>query len=196
MNMKKLFMRRSWQFLIFEFIVVFIGIYGAFYLTTLREEQIERRNQVNYYKTFMLNLDYLYINAEMVKEKVDTQIDIHKTDLEAEIELLRDIDFTNNMLIVRSGFEAENFTTIGQDYLASLDRGSNLISLIEKRANILEEETRKYLIYAEIREKEFRSWYIEELETLSMLLSQLQQTIIKGAVPETKNIIQQMEDGN
>jgi|GEM_PF-703904 len=194
--MKKLFMRRSWQFLIFEFIVVFIGIYGAFYLTTLREEQIERRNQVNYYKTFMLNLDYLYINAEMVKEKVDTQIDIHKTDLEAEIELLRDIDFTNNMLIVRSGFEAENFTTIGQDYLASLDRGSNLISLIEKRANILEEETRKYLIYAEIREKEFRSWYIEELETLSMLLSQLQQTIIKGAVPETKNIIQQMEDGN
>lgn len=194
--MKKLFMHRSWQFLIFEFIVVFIGIYGAFYLTTLREEQIERRNQVNYYKTFMLNLEYLYINAEMVKEKVDTQIDIHKTDQEAEIELLRDIDFTNNMLIVRSGFEAENFTTIGQDYLASLDRGSNLISLIEKRANILEEETRKYLIYGEIREKEFRSWYIEELETLSVLLSQLQQTIIKGAVPETKNIIQQMEENN
>ena len=194
--MKKLLMHRSWQYLIFEFIVVFIGIYGAFYLTTLREEQIERRNQVNYYKTFMLNLDYLYMNAEMVKEKVDAQLEIHKSNQEAEIELLREIDFTNNMLIVRSGFEADNFTTIGQDYLASLDRGSNLISLIEKRANILEEETRKYLIYGEIREKEFRNWYKEELETLSELLSQLQKTIIEGAVPETKNIIQQMEENN
>lgn len=188
--------RSSWGFLLFEFLVVFIGIYGAFYLTTLREEQIEHRNQVNYYKTFMLNLEYLNSSAEAVKEKVDSVIEKHKKSEDAEIVLIREIDFTNNMLIVRSGFEAENFTTIGQEYLASLDRGSNLISLIEKRANILEEETRTYLIYGEGRDKEFRRWYLSELESLSELLSRLQATITRGAVPETKNIIELMERGN
>ena len=169
--------------------MVFIGIYTAFYLTTLREEQIERRNQVNYYKTFMLNLDYLYANAENVKGVVDEVLDEHKENPEAEIRILREVDFTNNMLIVRSGFESENFTTIGKDYLASLDRGSNLISLIEKRANIIEEETRRFLIYEDGNEEAFREWYIQELDVLSELLGALMTTISDGAVPETKVII-------
>ncbi len=184
---------RSWRFLLFEFIVVFVGIYGAFYLNTLREEQIERRNQVNYYKTFMLNLDYLYANAESVKTLVETSLKEHEENPEAEFKILREIDFTNNMLIVRSGFEAENFTTIGQEYLASLDRGSNLISLIEKRANILEDETREFLIYKNGDKEAFRKWYIEEHQILSGLLDALMSTIKNGAVPETREIIRLIE---
>lgn len=194
--MKEYFKKRSWRFLLFEFLVVFIGIYGAFYLTTLREEQIERRNQVNYYKTFMLNLGDLSVNAERAKAMVDSTVRKHKGNPGAEVKLIREIDFTNNMLIVKSGFEAENFTTIGQDYLASLDRGSNLISLIEKRANILEEETRHFLIYDGGNEQAFRKWYIEELETLSNLLGALMFTINNGAVPETKTIIRLIEENN
>ena len=190
--MKAFIRRGSWRFLVFEFIVVFVGIYGAFYLTTLREEQIDRRNQVNYYETFMLNLDYLYLNADAVKKVVDAELESHLQNPVAEFETIRQIDFTNNMLIVRSGFEAENFTTIGKDYLASLDQGSNLISLIEKRANILEDETREFLIYKKGDEEAFRKWYIEELETLSGLLEELMSTIKDGAIPETKEIIRQI----
>lgn len=193
----KAFLRRgSWKFLLFEFLVVFIGIYGAFYLTTLREEQIDRRNQVNYYETFMLNLDYLYLNADAVKKVVDAELEKHKQNSGTDFEIIRQIDFTNNMLIVRSGFEAENFTTIGKDYLASLDRGSNLISLIEKRANILEDETREFLIYKEGDEGAFRTWYVSELEHLSGLLGALKSTIKDGAVPETKEIIRLIKEKN
>ena len=194
--MKSFLRRESWKFLLFEFIVVFVGIYGAFYLTTLREEQVDRRNQINYYETFMLNLEYLYTNAEETKAVVDFTLRNHTGNTGTEIELIREIDFTNNMLIIGSGFEAENFTTIGQDYLASLDRGSNLISLIEKRANILEEETRHFLIYEGGNELAFRKWYIEELETLSNLLGALMSTIKDGAVPETREIIRLIEENN
>jgi hypothetical protein len=193
----KAFLRRgSWKFLLFEFLVVFTGIYGAFYLTTLREEQIDRRNQVNYYETFMLNLDYLYTNTEAVKKVVEAELEKHIQNPRADFEIIRQIDFTNNMLIVRSGFEAENFTTIGKDYLASLDRGSNLISLIEKRANILEDETRDFLIYKEGDEEAFRTWYISELQYLYRLLEALISTIKDGAVPETKEIIRLIEANN
>lgn len=192
--MKSFLKRESWKFLLFEFIVVFVGIYGAFYLTTLREEQIDRRNQVNYYETFMLNLEYLYSNAEAVKKIVDAKIDEHQENPDAEFEIIRQIDFTNNMLIVRSGFEAENFTTIGKDYLASLDRGSNLISLIDKRANIVEEETRHFLIYGDDENEEtFRAWHVKELQHLSGLLNTLMSTIKEGAVPETREIIRQIK---
>lgn len=192
--MKKIIQNRSWKFLLLELLVVFIGVYGAFYLTTLREEAVERRNRVNYYETFLLNLDDLYTKAVSAKERVDSLRNQLATNPDSEISINRSIDFTNNMLIVRSGFESENFTTIGKDYLASLDRGSNLISVIEKRVDILESETRKFLIYGEGNEEQFKKWYYEELEVLSNYLEALQFTISKGAVPETKTMIKQLED--
>ena len=155
--MKKIIQNRSWKFLLLELLVVFIGVYGAFYLTTLREEAVERRNRVNYYETFLLNLDDLYTKAVSAKERVDSLRNQLATNPDSEISINRSIDFTNNMLIVRSGFESENFTTIGKDYLASLDRGSNLISVIEKRVDILESETRKFLIYGEGNDGQFKS---------------------------------------
>lgn len=192
--MKKIIQNRSWKFLLLELFVVFIGVYGAFYLTTLREEAVERRNRVNYYETFLLNLDDLYTKAVSAKEEVDSLRNELVNNPDYQISLNRSIDFTNNMLIVRSGFESENFTTIGKDYLASLDRGSNLISVIEKRVDILEAETRKFLIYGEGNEREFKKWYAEELEVLSDYLEGLQLTISKGAVPETRIMIKQLKD--
>lgn len=192
--MKKISRNRSWKFLLLELMVVFIGVYGAFYLTTLREEAVERRNRVNYYETFLLNLDDLYTKAVSAKNEVDSLRSELANNRDYRISLNRSIDFTNNMLIVRSGFESENFTTIGKDYLASLDRGSNLISVIEKRADILEAETRKFLIYGEGNDSEFKKWYSEELEVLSGYLASLQLTISKGAVPETRIMIKQLKD--
>jgi hypothetical protein len=192
--MKKIIQNRSWKFLLLELLVVFIGVYGAFYLTTLREEAVERRNRVNYYETFLLNLDDLYAKAVSAKKEVDSLGNELANNPNHEISLNRSIDFTNNMLIVRSGFESENFTTIGKDYLASLDRGSNLISVIEKRADILEAETRKFLLYGDGNEREFIKWYTEELGVLSDLLEQLQLTISKGAVPETRIMINQLKE--
>jgi len=192
--MKKIIQNRSWKFLLLELFVVFIGVYGAFYLTTLREEAVERRNRVNYYDTFLLNLDDLYTKAVSAKEEVDSLRSELANNPDYQISVSRSIDFTNNMLIVRSGFESENFTTIGKDYLSSLDRGSNLISVIEKRVDILEAETRKFLIYGEGNEREFKKWYSEELEVLSDYLRGLQFTISKGAVPETRIMIKQLMD--
>ncbi len=192
--MKKFIQNRSWKFLLLELFVVFLGVYGAFYLTTLREEAVERRNRVNYYETFLLNLDDLYTKAVSAKEEVDSLRNELANNPDHQISLSRSIDFTNNMLIVRSGFESENFTTIGKDYLSSLDRGSNLISVIEKRVDILEAETRKFLIYGEGNEREFKKWYSEELEVLSEYLGALNFTISEGAIPETKVMILQLKE--
>lgn len=192
--MKGFLKSSSWKFLLLELVVVFIGVYGAFYLTTLREEQVDRYNRVNYYKTFMLNLEDLRTHAVRVKAEVDSTLKTVQEDPDSEITINRSINFTKNMLIVRSGFESENFTTIGQDYLASLDRGSDLISMIQYRANTIEAETRKFLIYGEgASEAEFRKWYIGELTLLSRLLGALHNTITNGAVPETQEMIKRIE---
>lgn len=192
--MKGFLKSSSWKFLLLELVVVFIGVYGAFYLTTLREEQVDRYNRVNYYKTFMLNLEDLLTHAVRVKAEVDSTLKTVQEDPDSEITINRSINFTKNMLIVRSGFESENFTTIGQDYLASLDRGSDLISKIQYRANTIEAETRKFLIYGKgASEAEFRKWYIGELTLLSRLLGALHNTITNGAVPETQEMIKRIE---
>lgn len=192
--MKGFLKSSSWKFLLLELVVVFIGVYGAFYLTTLREEQVDRYNRVNYYKTFMLNLEDLRTHAVRVKAEVDSTLKTVQEDPDSEITINRSINFTKNMLIVRSGFESENFTTIGQDYLASLDRGSDLISMIQYRANTIEAETRKFLIYGKgASEAEFRKWYIGELTLLSRLLGALHNTITNGAVPETQEMIKRIE---
>ncbi|MEQ8448042.1 MAG: hypothetical protein RIC57_08595 [Balneola sp.] len=50
------------------------------------------------------------------------------------------------------------------------------------------------MIYGEGNERAFKKWYAEELEVLSDYLGDLQFTISKGAVPETRIMIKQLKD--
>ena len=80
--------------------------------------------------------------------------------------------------------------------MMNLELGANQIKVLEQRVG----EFRKNINQAKILEKVetpvFREYYIAELNYLSARLSRLIETIQQGAMPETKQIITELERGS
>ena len=99
-------------------------------------------------------------------------------------------------MIIQSAFEGDKFNTVGSVFLRNIELGSNSVKVAEKRFNILEEETRRYILQEERKEGEkenFRAWYLSELAFISFYLEQLALAIKEGAIPDTQAYIDSLK---
>ncbi len=185
--------KRSWTFLLAEFFVVFISVSGAFYLDTVKEDRQLRENQIKYYETFLLNLEVGAYKIEILNNSISAILEKHQANSEEPITIDRNLSFMNNQLVIRSGFEEQNFSVITPQYLRNLDEGSNLITRVQNRLANLEARTQEYLFYTNVDKAAFKEWYLDELVGITQVLAALDQAVNEGAIPATKQFLEELK---
>ncbi len=171
-----------------ELIIIFIGVYGAFLLDSYKNQRQELKYQKDYFSSFLLEIKDLGQSTAQLATQIDTMIALLDSQENVEHIYQRGLQLTHNQFLIQSAFINTNFSTIGPDFLVNLEYGANLMSLIENRFKILDEESRRYAIY-ETKSPNFRQWYYQELVYISSKLHRLLEVINEGAIPETQAII-------
>lgn len=185
--------KRTWPFLLAEFLVVFISVSGAFYLDTLKEDRLLKQNQIRYYETFLMNLEIGAAKIARLQTQIDTLVSQSQNDPDFQVRVRRNLTFVNNQLIIRAGFEEQNFSVITPQYLRNLDEGSNLITRVQQRLNTLELRTQEYQFSNQIDKQAFEDWYKNELRAISNLLQALNRAVNEGAIPATKSLLEELK---
>lgn len=189
---------------LYELILVFTGLSAAFALNNWQAERNSLKTRINYYESFLLELEGANVQAIRLERRLDSVL----TSLETKIangdrpvlDPLSDLDYTFNAFITKAAFQQVNFENIGKEYLASISWGSNLFTILDKRVALFQETARRTLYTANpdfydengnLR-KEY-AWYPEDLRFIRNTLRRLVHSIEKGAVPETQLIINSLQ---
>jgi hypothetical protein len=196
-----------WKRLFIELLVVFIGVYGAFWLNSYREEQHQLQVRKNYFISFQAELRDINEIAKQVAAASDTLHQRYNSAIaNGERPLLKvhpQLDYSINMFITRSSFNQQHFESIGSDYLANVSRGSNLISFLQKRMDLFQDKSRDLMLFSggntsilydeDGSLKQAYQWYLQDLAFISQLAKNLSTAIEQGAIPQTEQILQDLE---
>ena len=182
-----------WRNLLLELLVVFVGVFAAFWFESYREAKAERAHKVIYFNAFLLELEKLQANTENLKKDIDGMIELHRAKPETVIEFHHQLDFTNTIYIVESAFYNDNFSGIHSEFMMNLEFGANQIKRLDKRLDELRQEIRQAKFTGIASSEPFRNWFLGELHYLSARLQRLIETIENGAVPETRQIVSGLE---
>lgn len=197
----------NWRTVLLELFIVFVGVYGAFLLNSYRESKEEERARIVYYETFLQELTVFSLQLQQVSGTLDSLIRYYETRIEAgekpELRVIRELDFTSNMFIIRSAFSDRNFGAVGQEYLRNLSAGSNLITQLEKRIDAFQADCHRLFYgrpleaeefyYSDGRLKEAWQWYLADLRYIRRLAGQLSYAIEQGAIPETRQLMEDLK---
>ncbi len=177
-----------------ELIVIFVGVYCAFLLESFKNEKNELNHQKDYFESFLIEVNQIHWRTKNLKQEIDSVIHLAETNVDFDHYYHPDFDYNQNLFLIQSAFINTNFSTIGPRFLTSLEGGGNLMKSIEKRLDALQHESRKFMIYGNSENTKFKSWYIEELNAISNMLGTLLQEIEQGALPATKQIIEELKE--
>ncbi|SDM58591.1 hypothetical protein SAMN05421823_11647 [Catalinimonas alkaloidigena] len=189
--------------ILLDLVVVFVGVYAAFYLSNLKEERTAEQVRRNYYQSFVYELQDISAQAKRLQVVIDTTVQSYETRMargeRPRLDFFYRIDFTQNYFIVRSAFNEEHFTTVGSAYLRNISSGSNLIALIDKRVEAYQADCRRLLRFEAYDPDRFYAadgslkpeyqWYLTDLKMIRHYLSALVAAIDEGAIPETEALM-------
>ena len=196
-----------WKRLLVELLVVFIGVYAAFWLNSYREEEHQREIQKKYYQSFKSELSRISQHSKMIASATDTLHNHYSKAIargeRPSLKVHPELDFPINMFIIRSAFNQQHFESIGTDYLVNISWGSNLITLLEKRLNLFQEKSRDLMLLtggnpAQLYEEDGNlkpayQWYLQDLVFVSSVAKNLVGAIDKGALPDTDRFLKELE---
>ena len=196
-----------WKRLLAELLVVFVGVYGAFWLNAYREEEHQRQVRQNYYHSFIAELTAINKHAKKIAADTDTLHQRYSAAIaKGERPLLKvhpELDFPINMFIIRSSFNQQHFESIDRKYLVNVSMGSNLISFLEKRLNLFQEKSRDLMMLtagdasvlyaADASLRPGYQWYLDDLALISIMAKQLTYAVEQGAVPDAEKLLAELE---
>ncbi len=200
-------LRLHWKRLLSELLVVFIGVYAAFWLNNYREEERQRQIRQNYYLSFKAELSNISQSARGVAAFADTLHRHYRTAIEQGkqpvLQLHPELDFPINMFITRSTFNQQHFESVGSQYLANVSTGSNLISLLQKRLDLFQDKSRDLMLQtggnpvvlydSDGMLKPAYQWYLQDLAFVSSVAKSLVAAIEQGAIPDTDRLLKELE---
>ena len=119
---------------IFELIIVFIGVYGAFELN--RYQQVQRENEIRekYFITFRSELNKLIASVRQVERSIEKELaEIESFDDSKRKEAFYPVNlvFNESLLITQAGLNADVFVQLSPDLAASLIGGYDYVQSLE-----------------------------------------------------------------
>ena len=119
---------------VFELIIVFIGVYGAFELNRYQQVQREEEVREKYFITFRSELNKLVASIKQIERSIDREL----AELENNDDSLRNkpfipanILFNESLLITQAGLNADVFVQLSPDLAASLIGGYDYVKALE-----------------------------------------------------------------
>ena len=188
---------------IFELVIVFVGVYGAFELNRYQEHQREQKLKVNYFNSFQSELVKLSSDIHTNQRVIDRKL--HELDSawaaggQPELTPLK-IYFGAQMLITKAGFNDDVFTQMSANLSASLSGGYDHVQAVSQQAREFNQTCRMHLISnrpIEFYDRQGKlkpqfNWYVEDLRTLKFYFDRLDQMITQGALPATREVLKEL----
>lgn len=187
--------------LIAELLIVFVGVYGAFELNRYQEAQRDNEIKESYFNSFMSELVKLSSDIRNTKNVLDRRItNFEKALGEGEQPRLTPIDlfFEAPMLITKAGFNDDVFIQLNPGLASSLSGGYDNVKIVSERVRSFNDICDSQLISSEpiiFYDKKGNlkpqfDWYLKGLKNLQSYTENLSQMINNGAIPATKQLIE------
>lgn len=185
---------------LFELLIVFIGVYGAFELNRYQEGLREEKIKENYFNSFLsevVKISFEINNTQgLIKKQLEKVMESGKTPPLKPL----NIYFGSEMLITRAGFNADVFTQISPELTASLSGGFDNVQVLREMVKDFNMRCNLHLISSQPivfydrsgKLKPEFDWYIRDLKNLKTMFERLANMIDNGALPATRKIVEDL----
>ncbi len=121
--------------LVFEFIVIFLGVYLAFLFTDYQEGIKEREIRIKYYNSLIFEFQIFATHLEQEEKKLIKYSNLIEKIQQGEQPalLLTDLYYLYDGTVVRAAFNSTNFESLDEDLLQSIIRGTLLLKQLEQK---------------------------------------------------------------
>ncbi|WP_196139219.1 hypothetical protein [Aliikangiella sp. G2MR2-5] len=192
---------------LFEFFIVFLGVYLAFLFTDYQEALREKKIRIKYYESLIFEFEGFNMHLKAEGKKLEESMKLVKRLKAGEQPALELTDFyyLYNGIAVRTAFHSENFAAIDQGLLKSIIGGIYQLELLEKKINRMNELQQAVLLPFISQDKSFYtkegklvdqlSWYPDLIEDIYNTNKMLQQVVKQRAIPDMqkgKTYLEQM----
>jgi hypothetical protein len=197
---------KSFKSFFADLVVVFVGVFLAFQLSDYKDERAVRQARVNYYESCKLELTRLGVSIKQIRDTLGGNVAYYEKEIskgnKPKLKFHRSIHFPSQAFVVKSAFNDNNFSTLGQEFIVSISLGSNFFEWIDVELRDYNERVRDLLYNREFdpnmfyddqgRLREEYKWYIDDLKEINRLLDQFLSAIYDGAIPATDGLIEEM----
>jgi hypothetical protein len=188
-----------------ELLVVFVGVYAAYYLATLREARQARLTRIAFYQSFVAELEFMSQQAKGVLHQVEPALQAYQADSSAHppLPVLPNLFFHNDAYITKSVFSLDHYEALGPNFVANISRGSALITQLESTLASYRQHSYHYLqtmpepaqLYDPNGQlKPQYAWQLHELKVIQQTATWLISAADEGAIPATKQLIAELEE--
>lgn len=185
---------------VFELIIVFVGVYGAFELNRYQERQREQKIKENYFRSFYSELTKLSAEIKLVQGIIDRRVNqMDSATISGNRPDLKPLNlyFGSEMLITRAGFNDDVFTQLSSELTSSLSGGFDFVQIARTKLHDFNQTCRLHLISSEPLEfydannqlKPQFEWYPAGLNSIKRTFDELAKMINEGAIPATRQVI-------
>ena len=189
---------------LFELIIVFVGVYGAFELNRYQEHQREERIKINYFNSFQSELVKLTSDIRYSQRQINQKLAVLDSGFSSgsrpALTPLK-LSFEARMLITKAGFNDDVFTQMSASLSASLSGGYDNVQEVSKLADEFNRACILHLLAKNQNEfydtkgqlKPEYGWYYQDLLHLKYRFDRLEKMISEGALPATKEVLKELE---
>lgn len=181
---------------LFEFVVVFVGVFSAFQLNTYKEHQNDLKTQVNFYRKLVFEFEMFNDHLQSEQKNLSQSLaffELVEAGEKPDFELVQ-FYYYYHASTVNSLFLYENFSAIHPQTARAIISGKFLLVELEEKIKRLSTIQQRFLIPSihqkvEIYDpdtgdlKAFMHWYRSQIQEIYNLNIQLQEILTEDAIP-------------
>ena len=184
---------------LFEFFIVFFGVYLAFLFTDYQDDLRDKKIRIKYYSALIHEFEVFAKHLIEEETKLLKYLDVvDQIEAGGQPQLIStDLYYLYNGITVRAAFNSKNFEAIDEDLLMSIIGGIYQLEILEKKIESISQLDKSVLLplmvngaiyYDESGQLlEYLQWYPKLVREIHHINSLLQTIVIEQALPDLKS---------
>lgn|GEM_PF-1861854 len=190
---------------LFELVIVFIGVYGAFELNNYQQGQRELKIRENYFISFQSELSKLIFDMKEVKKLVDEelgQLDTYDASNGNQAFIPIYLSFQESLLITQAGFNDDVFVQLDPSLASSLTGGYDFVKMLQAGVDNYNQAASSNLyglVWSDLMDRNGQlkpqfQWYRNNLNLIRINFENVISMMSNQALPAVQAIIDDLSD--
>jgi len=190
---------------LFELVIVFIGVYGAFELNNYQQGQRELKIRENYFISFQSELSKLIFDMKEVKKLVDEelgQLDTYDASNGNQAFIPIYLSFQESLLITQAGFNDDVFVQLDPSLASSLTGGYDFVKMLQAGVDNYNQAASSNLyglVWSDLMDRNGQlkpqfQWYRNNLNLIRINFENVISMMSNQALPAVQEIIDDLSD--
>lgn len=190
---------------LFELVIVFIGVYGAFELNNYQQGQRELKIRENYFISFQSELSKLIFDMKEVKKLVDEeleQLDTYDASDGNQAFIPIYLSFQESLLITQAGFNDDVFVQLDPSLASSLTGGYDFVKMLQAMVDNYNQAASSNLyglVWSDLMDRNGQlkpqfQWYRNNLNLIRINFENVISMMSNQALPAVQAIIDDLSD--